>query len=130
MSSLTTLYSEVQTLLSNNAGDIPNTISEINLNLGASNVAKEYFADVTDLILDYDNSNEIDTLIDEIKLVETTILADTSLTFEETQQLLTSASIARFSRYYWFTVYNSDPSNWPTNTGTNRAPFWDWVKEN
>jgi len=127
---LTTIYNSNSNYLLNNGGDIPNAVSNIISDWSGTDAAKTYITDITNTVLNYTNDASIDELIDNIKAIETVIIADTSLTSEESRKLLFSSSVARYGSYYWFTVYNSEPPTWPTNEGNNSAPFWSWLKQN
>ncbi|MEI6596568.1 MAG: hypothetical protein WCO28_13460 [Bacteroidota bacterium] len=125
--SLGTIAAAQQTYLTNNNDYIPNVIANIISDWSGSSAAKSYLTDITNAILEYTDSSQIDTLVSSIKTIETAILADGHLTNEESELLLCSSSIARYSSYYWFNVYNNRPTNWPTDPGTNAGPFWDWL---
>jgi|GEM_PF-1903355 len=106
------------------------TISQMIAGYGSA-AGQQYAQQLADLLLNYEDSTQIITLLDAIKLLESNVMSS-GLAPDELQGFLQASSIARYSICYWFQQYAQDAdSGWYP---CDEAPaaggkFKDWWKK-
>jgi len=88
-----------------------------------SAAAQAYAQQLLDLVANYDDSTQIVTLLDDIKLLEGTVMTAGLIPSEE-QAFLQCASIARYSLCYWFQDYQQQGDEWNNCPGAFSAKPW------
>lgn len=88
---------------------------------------QDYDRQLFDEFSSYTDSNQIDSLLDSIKELESEVMAST-LNPDEQKTFLETASIARYSSCYWFQEYQKSVTDWHCPTNPAPAGKFSWKK--